>query len=389
LLANKRTIYRLLILLYCNLLYLDAHSQNKDRYSLSCFEQWGWVIPTNDFVKGNNSENSAISQIRASSLRFTQHTSGKEYWHKLFNYPSYGLGLLKVTFNIPNQLGEPIALYGFFTKPIFTTTKLRFYADYSVGVAFNWLHYSIKHQDRTAMGGYVSCYIDVSVLLKRMISKEIDLGIGLSLSHYSNGAMRKPNYGINLLSSKISIDYLALRTKPIHYLHNENFNAHFTNICAVFVGSHNVLTKFSPNITSVPFDRRSYVVAGVDWRFLRRFNYKHTLGFGFGIGYNQYVGTTYRIIENKPYFSNANPREKFNLSTYISYEYRIHHLGLILEPGIYLYKSRLDESNTFFQRIGLRYYFKDNSFVAINLRAANFSVAQYIEWSFGYSFENL
>ena len=77
-----------------------------------------------------------------------------------------------------------------------------------------------------------------------------------------------------------------------------------------------------------------------------------------------------------------------NFSAYISYEYRIHRLGIVLEPGIYLYKNKLDESRLLFQRVGLRYYMKNSCFFGANLRAAQFSVAQYIEWTFGYAIEN-
>ena len=137
-----------------------------------------------------------------------------------------------------------------------------------------------------------------------------------------------------------------------------------------------------------PYDRRSYFVFGIDRRVLRRFNLKHSLGFGLGLGYNQYVGTSYKIIDRELRFYGINHAERFNFSAYISYEYSIHRLGIVLEPGIYLYKNKLDESKRLFQRIGLRYNFANGFFAGLNLRAANFSVAQYIEWTIGFATRN-
>lgn len=372
----------------CCLFCVVCNSQSKSYYSFSGFGQWGWVIPTNGFVKGNNSEHKAISQCYAHSLRLTKHTSGDKPWHSLYDFPSFGIGIFKAAFNVPNQLGEPTALYLFLTKPIFTSGKYTLYGDYSLGVAFNWLHFTAKHPERTAIGAAASCYIDASFLLKREISEHFDFGVGLSISHFSNGAMKKPNHGLNVLSSKITFDYFPKKKKQHHFSSAENFDSHFLDIWTFFAGSHNVLTVFSSEQVNQPYDSRSYFVIGADRRLLKRFNLKHSFGAGIGIGYDQYVGTSYRIFSREPHFYEVNHVERLNFSTYLSYEYRIHRLGLVIEPGIYLYKSELDESPLFFQRIGLRYYANDNIFAAINLRAAKFSVAQYIEWSIGYALPN-
>jgi hypothetical protein len=42
-------------------------------------------------------------------------------------------------------------------------------------------------------------------------------------------------------------------------------------------------------------------------------------------------------------------------------------------------------SNDVYQRIGLRYYLHKHLFAGIAIKANNFSKADYIEWSLGYS----
>lgn len=350
---------------------LCTDAQNKSAYSFSGFCGWGRVIPTNDFVRGKNSEEKPISELCSYSLRLTRHTSGEESWHSQYDYPSYGIGLFKAVFNVPNQLGEPTAFYFFLTKPIFKSEKYTISGDYAAGVAFNWLHFSLQHPERTAMGGAVSCYLDATLLLTKEVSDNLDFSFGLSLSHFSNGAMKKPNFGINTVSAKLAFDYFPYKKPRRVISKSETFDPHFVDLWSVFAGAHNEITRFSQE-DKPPFERRSYCVLGIDRRVVRRFNIKHSLGAGCGIGYDRY----------------AVKDERFNFSAYLCYEYRVHRVGLIIEPGIYLYKSKSLPSPQFFQRIGLRYYLNDNYFAAINLRAAYFSVAQYIEWSVGCALPN-
>ena len=66
------------------------------------------------------------------------------------------------------------------TKPIFKSEKYSISGDYATGVAFNWLHFSLQHPERTAMGGAVSCYLDATLLLTREVSDNVDFSFGLS-----------------------------------------------------------------------------------------------------------------------------------------------------------------------------------------------------------------
>lgn len=377
-----------LLLLLLSLLCICSMSQNKGEYSLSTFGQWGWVVPTNGFLGGNNSSNTPISQMYVASLRFVKHTSGDKYWHQLYDYPSFGVGVSGAAFNVPNQLGEPSTLYAFLSKPIVQRGKYSLFGDYSVGITYNWLHFTTEHPERTAMGAAASCYLDASFVLKRQMGKNFDLGLGLSFSHYSNGAIKRPNHGVNVLSAKLSVDYFPKGKVQHTILPLPDFEGHIIDLWSGFVGSHNFLTVLSSSVVDEPYISRSYFVCGIDRRVLWRFNLKHSLGVGIGVGYDQYVGTSYRVFSRKPYFYEINHADRLNFSAYISYEYRIHRLGIVLEPGIYLYKNKLDESRPLFQRVGLRYYMKNSCFFGANLRAAQFSVAQYIEWTFGYAIEN-
>lgn len=93
---------RRLALLLCMVFgFLGAKAQEGLSHSLGGFVQGGYVMPTNDFVRGENASAKPIDRFAALSLRYTVLTSGEKPWHQLFKYPSYGLGLYYAGFNVP------------------------------------------------------------------------------------------------------------------------------------------------------------------------------------------------------------------------------------------------------------------------------------------------
>ena len=83
--------YLVIIALLLNSITTIGQDNFLDSYSIHA--QSGWVLPTNDFVKGNNTQHTPISLIYATSLRYERQTDGSRPWHQLYDYPSYGLGL--------------------------------------------------------------------------------------------------------------------------------------------------------------------------------------------------------------------------------------------------------------------------------------------------------
>lgn len=340
-------------------------------------------MPTNSYVKGNNYEEIPISNIYTLSFRYERQTDGSRSWHQLYNYPSYGVGMYFASFNVKNQLGNPIALYAYTSSYILNKAKWNLKTEVSLGLCFNWQHFTPETPLNVAMGGALSCYVDAGVTAYRLLDNNFELGLGLYLSHFSNGAMKKPNLGINTIAPKLTLKYKPYGEFEYSKSPLPPFEKTIEDLTTIFFGSHNVLTILSPNQVDEPYYDKSYLVFGLDKRFLQRLTPKHSLGLGFGLGYNQYIGTTYHIHEREVVLRNTNIFKKFNLSTYLSYEYRIHKLMLFVEPGYYIYRSIYDNTPNFFQRIGVRYQLNKHFFASIGLRAAYFSVAQYIEWGIG------
>lgn len=61
--------------------------------------QPGRVIPTNDFVRGQNFANDTIDGSASFSLVLLKQTKGDKLWEQLYGYPVYGVGVYAAFFN--------------------------------------------------------------------------------------------------------------------------------------------------------------------------------------------------------------------------------------------------------------------------------------------------
>ncbi len=173
-------------------------------YFIKTSYQSGYVFQTNYFLKGDNPEKEKINSMKSLSVRVGLQTFGKKYWEDQYDNPQYGFQFKIVDFGEPDFIGTPIVVSGFFTAPLLKTERLTFAYDVGLGAAFNWKPFNpISNNQNLSIGARQSFYFDLGFILAYDISKRFTVETGLNLSHYSNGALKLPNYGINIVAPKL------------------------------------------------------------------------------------------------------------------------------------------------------------------------------------------
>ena len=187
-----------------------AYSQKTRNFSLfieNVFSQ-GEVLKTNDFVRGLNQKGTPISDFTASDTRIGWQTKGTHQWHHLHNLPYYGIGFYNSLFSHKEEIGHPTALYFFFGGPFLSKPKSSFDYEFGFGLSSNWKPYDeIDNPFNLAIGSYMNAFIDLKMGYSWYVGKHFSLNAGLRLTHFSNGALRHPNSGINLASPFIGLRY--------------------------------------------------------------------------------------------------------------------------------------------------------------------------------------
>ena len=364
-------------------------NQSDKSKSIEAFYQNGRLLQTNSFVRGHNSFHESIDDFQAFSLRFKWHTNGSKLWEQVYNNPEYGIGFFMGNFDHSPELGNPIAVYGFFSSPIFKTNNFSINYDAGFGLTFNWESFELgQNANNIAIGAEQSVYIDLGLKLKYQLSKNWSIGAGVSFTHFSNGALKKPNMGINTLAPKLLLSYDITRNQkniindkipPFQPKNNLSVSTYF--------GLKNVLYERNDVDTIVANKGVYYPIYGlssvIDWQL----TYKSKVGLGMTFGYFGAANSILTAKNGKLIKNNASLKDGFEISIFPSYELLVSKVSLVIQPGLYIYRRKYEnQTPRFYQRIGLKYNFWRKYFVGINLHAYNFYVSDYIEWHIGCCF---
>ncbi|HPK09147.1 MAG TPA: acyloxyacyl hydrolase [Saprospiraceae bacterium] len=372
--------------------------QNNDRlnylvglHSIQVQGQYGYVFPTNSFVNGLNIENEKINKFQAYSIRYEKQTDGDKEWQRYYNFPKWGGGLYVADFFERENIGIPIAAFMFFNGPFKRWNHFSLNYELALGMAFNWKSFDPNSNAyNVALGASQSVFIDVGMDLRFYCNSLFDVGLGYSLTHFSNGALKKPNQGLNTIAPKLSIIYhldhnkIRIEPRPAEKLDKEN-----EWIISVFGGATNILFD-SVNVAIEEKYRGAYFPV-IGFNVLRNWqvSYKSRIGAGLTYAYNGAINAQVAIKEGVLEPSKAPFFEKNELSLNLSYELVVNRVSMIIQPSYYLYRKEFkNQTPTSYQIIGVKYYIVDDLFVGISLHAHAFHVSDFIMWRIGYRFKN-
>ena len=347
----------------------------------------GNVLPTNAFVKTQNTDPDGNANYYSYSLRIAKQTTGNQLWQQIYGYPTYGAGIYSAFFRDTKKLGNPIALYGFFNGPFIRIKRWSLNYELGLGLTFNWNSYNpVGNPNNIAISADKTVYIDAGISLKYLLSKRLAFSFGYGFTHFSNGALKLPNKGLNTDAAKISISY-ALDKAPSHYQSQiiPPFTGFYEWIISGYGGARNMLYQGSGVNQTTSMKGVNYAIYGISNTLNRQISYKSKIGLGMTIEFNGSQNSGI-VVEGASLDAAELPFSRhLALSIYPSYELVIDKLSVVVQPGIYLYRIRTaDMTPVFYQRIGIKYHILKDTFIGINLRAYNFYESDFIEWTIGH-----
>lgn len=338
----------------------------------------GKVLQSNDFVRGDNKDGIPINDFSATDFRIGWQTRGTKAWHHDHNLPYYGIGIYNMVFSNAEEVGYPAALYFFYGAPFARREKSSFDYEFSFGLSHNWEPYDkVNNPFNLAIGSYRNAYIDAKVKYVWYFSKKLSLDTGLRVTHFSNGAIRFPNAGINLFAPFVGLRYDLIAKDHIPFDQIKSRKAHPTEEfnLSVTSGKRSVKGTYTTNHQMV-----SLINVSLEYLKPAGAIFKYGVGLDIGIDQNRNllaVGNNVILAStSKQVFSGVSAIGQF----------RANRLGVQAGLGYELINNgKLHFSNDIYQRIGLRYYLFNHLYAGIAIKASNFSKADYIEWSVGYS----
>ncbi len=302
-------------------------------------------------------------------LNVQRQTTGAAPWHGWYHYPKVGLALVYYDYHNP-ILGQSYAASVYLSKATSRTARHDLSFRLGTGLAYFPQHYDLyTNRKNTFVSSALNATLQMRLEYDVAIGQHLGLLMGLALNHYSNGATAKPNFGINLPTLLLGLNYHQLRPVP--------------TATALAPDPNDIGHTFWNISTSLGYKQRSggdqthYLVNSVTLAAGRRVNRKSNLLVGVEGFYDRSLVAALRdTAQSQDHLPDVKKAGGF-----VGHELLFGRLALVTHLGFYVYNPY--KSNPFFyERVGLKYQFTNLLFADIDLKAHR-AAADVIEFKVG------
>ncbi len=339
-----------------NFLISFSQNQQSNNYYMSFTGRYGFIFPHRPSIAYLVNKH-----IPAFDFNISKQLNYKS-WHKLYKYPYAGIGFYHA--NLGNKLytGKSFAFYSFIDFPLTQSQIHSLNFSLALGLAYLTKYYNEKsNYFNLVISTPLNTYVDFG-LTNCFYINHFRLNVGIGYTHYSNGAISKPNLGFNIPSAKISIGYFNQRQlfkkNSIETAQHKTFyEVHF-----LLAGG------IRQNSTSDPYHYFANTFAVSLEKFVSA---KRNIGIGLDCFYDPSIPQRNNFSYDKPY------SPYIRTGIHLSHDWVLNRLNITFQTGIYFY-DKLNLDGKIFSRVGLKY--KINSFIQANLLLkSHFAKADIVE----------
>jgi len=133
--------------------------------------------------------------------------NGERAWHHSYLLPVHGIAILYTDLGSPSRIGSAVRLLPYLHLPLVRRpdTSFGIRAGWGIGLVTRPFD-RIDNGKQIAIGSRVNTAIQLMAEYRRCMGRWT-LSAGLGLDHWSNGAYRLPNLGLNYVSTSFGVGY--------------------------------------------------------------------------------------------------------------------------------------------------------------------------------------
>ena len=306
----------------------------------------------------------------STELGISKQSSSNKYWSVKRNYPHFGLSLIYATLGNKEVLGNaisivPTTLFSFFKPASFLRFRL------GVGLTYSTKRFHIvDNPTHTAIGSHLNAAAQLHLFTYFKLKENTFLNAGIGLLHFSNGAYRLPNLGINIYGVNLGISFM--KDRAIIYLDPDTMKAEKAN---EFVTLRTAISFKEFDAPGGPrYPMHEFSVAYPFYKSEIKRVYLGVDGFYDKAIYYSLV-TTGSGIENKHKYA-------MRSGIWLGYELKMNKVSLIGNWAYYIFTPTTPRS-MFYQRWGVQYNATDN--ISFNLTMkVHYFVVDVFAWGVSY-----
>ena len=313
----------------------------------------------------------AVSHPAGFELNVQRQTTGKKYWHQLYKFPKVGYSFAYFDYHNP-ALGQSYAVSTYINKALLRTKKSELNYRLGLGIAYLTAGYDqeTNHKNSVASSA-LNAALQTRFEYDYRIFPKVSLLVGLGLNHYSNGATKKPNLGINVPTLSFGANFHTVAAFETKEQTLPEWNKEMFYTISTTAGWRQI----------GPSDTRQYMVQSLSLALGKPLNRKSNFMLGTEGFYDRSLKIqqqTDTTLTGKPF-----PDTK-KVGMFIGHELVFGDLALEKQLGYYVYRP-YKSATAYYERLGLKYHFTPKVFGAVDLKIHGFA-ADVLEWRVGYRF---
>ena len=376
--------HRIIAIVFCLVMTWAHAGSGQDLKGGQWFTRVGltpaFVLPKNPFEASGSLADEQTRWLSSMTFEVGKQTDGSRDWHHLYGLPTYGFGFSMASFGDGVETGRPLDAYTFFSWPFARLSKrVQMTTDFGMGVSWNWKEFSEETKDyRTVLGSNVNARIDWGFYLRHLMTRKMSVYAGVDFTHRSNGGMRQPNSGINVIGPSVSLRYDFVPERATQIRPVPPFQPAWEFVMGSAVGGKNVIEHTNPVV------RRDYGALEFTTGLQRHFYRYGKVAAGTDLTYDGAAGARVDIIKGNPVQWRPGAGQRLAIGLYGGYEHVIERFGALVQAGYSIARGFEDPSPRFYMRYGWRYYVNDRLWGLFAIRSIEGRRADFLEIGAGY-----
>jgi len=348
-------------------LFSETASQSQPTsYYIDAKSLYGFIIPQHDFI-----DYLIQKHVTAWEMDISKTGIQNQYWDSIFHFPRIGIGYHYLDFGNKEMLGTANSLFAFCNMPFIHTSNDRFFLSWQIGLGIAYLNKVFDmntNYDDLAISAHWNAHINLGINSTFKITDRIELTLGIRGMHYSNGKLKSPNYGLNVMTANVGLSYrFTGKQKKINPTVPAPLKKYNTEII------------YSAGMTTISaYEKGNFFISSLCADLIKPVTNKHSFGAGFDVFYNHSLPEELMIGGA----NHVTSIDNFYSGIHLMYEITYYRIIMTIQIGSYLY-SRYYGLFTPYDRVGLKYKITPHLIGNLTLKT-HWAVAEYIEWGIGY-----
>lgn len=338
------------------------------------------------FLTSYDEEGHGFSAIKAASVEYGWQMFGGTEWHQTCNYPRLGFGVQYLHIMGRDELGHPFSLYGFYDGNYIRTKNFEFTNRLSAGFAYGFGVYDPNAKlANDIFCTRINSFVELGFGLAMRLHDNLYIEPGFRLTHFSNGNIREPQNGLNIVSYSIGLRSTLVKA-PMYPVKMKLGPYRHRHEIFGFLGLATRQMSFMTDSSTLPLE--TYGMNFLMTNLLLGYHYEASrrlkLGGGLDFIFDGTHGQQALALTGMPDKDAIPFQDKLRLAVFISGETAINRLAIVTTLGYIIAQKNFKEATPAFQqRLGFKYYIHKNVFAGINVRAYQFRSADALEFNIG------